>query len=232
MIVVLLGILGCLGTGYLFYDSWIGGVCLLPAVVIVCRRYEAWKKKRKNARMLLEFKELLYALAANLRTGYAMENAWIAAGKDMLLLYPQGCLLSGELEMVGRQLRLNVPIEKAIREFAGRSCLEEIESFSEVLSTAKRSGGNLVHMMEKTVTVITEKIELEQEIQTMLSGKRLEQKIMCGMPVFMLVYLKLTNPSYLNCMYHNWIGISIMTICLAGTGIAAYWGSRIVGIEV
>lgn len=230
--VILLGMLGCLGTGYLFYDSWIGSICLLPAVVILCRWYGAFRKRRQKAHMLLEFKELLYALAANLRTGYAMENAWIAAGKDIQLLYPQGCLLSGELEMVAAKLHLNVPIEKAVREFAQRSCLEEIDSFAEVLATAKRSGGNLVHMMEKTITVITEKIELEQEIQTMLSGKRLEQRILCGMPILMLLYLRLTNPSYLNCMYHNWIGISIMTVCLAGTGIAAYWGSRIVGIEV
>lgn len=230
--VVLLGIPVCLGMGYLFYDSWIGGICMLPALILLCRWYGIWKRRRQKARMLVEFKELLYALAANLRIGYAMENAWIAAGTDMQLLYPQGCLLSGELELIGAQLQLNVPIEKAVREFAGRSCLEEVENFAEVLSTAKRSGGNLVHMMEKTVTVITEKIELEQEIQTMLSGKRMEQRIMCGMPVVMLLYLRLTNPSYLNGMYHNWIGISIMTICLIGTGIAAYWGSRIVGIEV
>lgn len=230
--VMLTGILGCMGLGYLFYDSWFGGSCLLPGIVLLFRWYENWKRKRENNRLRLEFKELLYALSANLRTGYSMENAWIAAEKDMHLLYPQGCRISKELESVTGQLHLNVPIEKAVHDFAERNKLEEIQSFAEVLATAKRSGGNLVHMMEKTATVIAEKIELEQEIQTMLSGKRLEQRIMCGMPILMLLYLRLTNPSYLSCMYHNWIGIILMTVCMVGTAIVAYWGSRIVGIEV
>lgn len=232
LMVALIGIISCMSMGYLFYDSWIGGVCLLPAIIIIFRWYGRWKAERKQRQLLLEFKELLYVLSANLRAGYSMENAWIMAKKDMQLLYPQGFGLSEELENVATQLHLNVPVEQAVSALAERSRIEEIQSFAEVLFTAKRSGGNLIHMMEKTVVIIADKIEVEQEIQTMLTGKKLEQRIMCGMPMLMLLYLKITNPLYLTGMYHNWIGIGIMTLCLIGTGIAAYWGSRIVGIEV
>lgn len=218
--------------GYLFYDTWIGGICLSPACVLLCRYYDRWKAKRNQRQVLSEFKELLYTLSANLKTGYSVENAWVGARKDMILLYPQGSVISRELDMIASQLQLNVPIEKAVNAFAERMGLEEIQSFAEVLSTAKRSGGNLVHMMDKTANIIAEKIEVEQEIQTILSGKQMEQRIMCGMPILMLLYLKLTNPGYLDSMYHNWFGIIVMTVCIIGTGIAAYWGSRIVGIEV
>lgn len=219
-------------TGYLLYDTWIGGICLSPACFLLYRMYGEWKARRAKRQTLLEFKELLYALSANLKTGYSVENAWLGARKDMCLLYPQGSRIIKELDIIAAQLHLNVPIEKAVAAFAERSQLEEIQSFAEVLYTAKRSGGNLVHMMDKTATVIAEKIEVEQEIQTILSGKRMEQRIMCGMPFLMLLYLKITNPEYLAAMYHNWFGIIVMSLCLIGTGIAAYWGSRIVGIEV
>lgn len=231
-IVLLTGMLICMGIGYLFYDSWISGVCLLPMDLLGCHCYDLWKKKREQQQMLLEFKELLYTLSANLKTGYSVENAWFGAEKDMKLLYPQGSMMIKELNIITSQLHINVPVEKAVDAFAERAGLEEIQSFAEVLGTAKRSGGNLVHMMDKTANIIASRIETEQEIQTILSGKQMEQRIMCCMPVLMLLYLKITNPGYLDIMYHNWLGITVMTICLASTGIAAYWGSRIIGIEV
>lgn len=232
LLAALTGILICMIIGYLFYDTWIGGVCLSPACVMFCRFYGRWKEKRNKRQMLSEFKELLYTLSANLKTGYSVENAWLGARKDMSLLYPQGSVILYELDIIASQLHLNVPIEKAVEAFAERTGLEEIQSFAEVLSTAKRSGGNLVHMMDKIASIIAEKIEVEQEIQTILSGKQMEQRIMCGMPILMLLYLRVTNAGYLDSMYHNWLGIIVMTFCIIGTGIAAYWGSRIVGIEV
>ncbi len=227
-----IGIAGCLILGYLFYDSWLGAVGLSPLVVIVKRYYRKWSLRRRRQELLSEFKELLYTLSANLKTGYSIENAWINAGKDLRLLYPQGSILAEEAELAAAQLKLNVPIEKAIYHFAKRCDEEVIYRFASVVETAKRSGGNLVHMLDKTIHVITEKIEVDQEIQTILSGKKMEQRIMCVMPVGMLLYLKLTNPSYLEIMYHNWLGIWIMSVCMIGTGLAVWWGNRIVEIEV
>ena len=232
VVVLIAGIGVVMAMGFLFYDSWLGGVCLMPLAGLLVWRFRSWKRHRRKQQLLLEFKELLYALSGNLTAGYSVENAWIAAEEDLQNIYPENSQILMEMKKVSKQLHLRIPIEQAVRELAERSQLEEIESFAEVLFTAKRSGGNLVHMMDKTVTIIAERIEVEQEIQTMLTGKKLEQRIMCGMPVLMLLYLRLTNSVYLDCMYHNGIGILIMTLCLIGTGIAAYWGNHLISIEV
>jgi tight adherence protein B len=218
--------------GYLCYDSWIGGVCAMPALIPVLRLYKQWKHNREKREMLVEFKDMLYALASGLQAGYSVENAWISAQKDMQLLYPEDSSLLQEVNRVTMQLRVNVPIETALQTMAESCDLEEIYSFSEVLDTAKRSGGNIVKMMDKTAGIIAEKIEVEQEIQTMLSGKKLEQRIMCMMPFFLLCYLRITNGDYMDAWYHNPVGILIMTGCIAGTLLAMIWGSRIIGIEV
>lgn len=182
--------------------------------------------------MLNEFKELLRIVTANLKAGYSIENAWAAAETDFQNMYPLGCRMQEELQRIIRKLSLNVPIEQAIFEFAQQSGHSDIISFAEVLYTAKRSGGNLVHMMEHASNLIAEKIEVEQEIQVLLSGKKMEQRIMCSMPIFMLLYLRIMNPGYLDSMYHNLIGNTIMTICMLGIAAAACWGSRIMRIEV
>lgn len=228
---ILVGSMVSMGIGYLFFDSWIGGLSLLPCNGIAIRGYQSYKHQIQRQKMLAEFKELLYALSGNLKAGYSLEHAWMAAEKDLQSLYENG-ELKRSIQAVSRKLQLHVPLETAVSEFAKQTQLEEVMSFAEVLCTAKRSGGNLIHMMEKTAAVITEKIEVEQEIQTILSGKKLEQRIMCGMPFAMVLYLRLTNPEYLEILYHNWLGVILMTSCLVGTGIAAYWGKRMVSIQV
>lgn len=230
--VIGLGSVGCMVLGWLFYDSWKAGVLLMPCSIWLTGVYKKRKYERDRRNMLNEFKELLRIVTANLKAGYSIENAWTAAEKDFQNMYPLGCRMQEELQRIIRKLSLNIPIEQAVLEFAEQSGHSDIISFAEVLCTAKRSGGNLVHMMEHASNLIAEKIEVEQEIQVLLSGKKMEQRMMCSMPIFMLFYLRIMNPGYLDSMYHNSIGTVIMTVCMLGTAAAAYWGSRIMRIEV
>ncbi len=204
----------------------------MPAVVWLVRSYGGWKQNRKRQNMRQEFKDMLYALSSGLKAGYSMENAWICAEQDMALLYPEESFFRREMNRVSMQLKVNVSIEAAVQEMAKSCDLEEIYSFAEVLNTAKRSGGNMVKMMDKTSNIIAEKIEVEQEIRTMLSGKRMEQRIMCLMPFLLLFYMRLTNAEYMYSLYHNAAGILVMTVCILGAWIAFVWGNRIMRIEV
>ncbi len=40
----------------------------------------------------------------------------------------------------------------------------------------------------------------------MIAQKKLEQKVMNVMPLFLLFYLDITSPGYLNVLYHNVLG--------------------------
>ena len=218
--------------GNLCYDSLIGGCICLAGVPVFVRAYKRWRDEKAVQNMRLEFKDLLYALSSGLKTGYSMENAWITAEKDLKVIYPAKSILQQQVSVVSAKLRLNIPIEEAVQAMADACELEEIYNFAEVLHTAKRAGGNMVHMMEKTSNLIAEKVEVEQEIHTLLSGKRIEQRIMCGMPLFLLMYLRISNPDYIGALYHNFTGILVVSICVVLTIAAAVWGSLIMKIEV
>lgn len=218
--------------GNLCYDSLPGGCICLAGVPVFVRAYKRWRDEKSVQGMRLEFKDLLYALSSGLKAGYSIENAWMAAEQDLKVIYPAKSILQKQVSVVSAKLRLNIPIEEAVQEMADTCELEEIYSFAEVLHTAKRTGGNMVHMMEKTSNLIAEKVEVEQEIHTLLSGKRMEQRIMCGMPLFLLLYLRISNPDYIGALYHNTTGILVVSICMAGVAAAAIWGAAIMKIEV
>ena len=95
-----------------------------------------------------------------------------------------------------------------------RSGLEDIHSLAEVFSIAKRSGGNLINILKYTETLFIQKETIKNEIQTMITGKKLEILIMSMIPAGMISYLSISSPGFLEPLYHNFIGVMIMTGCL------------------
>ena len=77
-----------------------------------------------------------------------------------------------------------------------------------------------------------EKIDVEREITTLVSGKKLELKIMTMIPLGMVLYMKISFPEFLDVLYGNIAGVIIMSICLLVYVVAYELGRRIVEIEV
>ena len=108
-----------------------------------------------------------------------------------------------------------------------RSGCTEIKEFAQIFVLAKRNGGNMPEIIRESAAMIGQKIELQQEIAVLLSGKQMEQNIMKGMPFGILLYIGLTNQGYFDVLYHNWQGAALMTGCL-GIYLSAYiMGDRV-----
>ena len=87
-------------------------------------------------------------------------------------------------------------------------------------------------MMKKMVQNMEERIEVEDEIDTMLTAKRLEQNIMSAMPFVIILYLRVCNPGYMDVLYGNIPGASLMTVCLGLIVTTILWGRKIININV
>ena len=91
-------------------------------------------------------------------------------------------MLVKEFTWMVRQIGLNSTAEEVFEDFSKRSGIEEIQSFVQVFAVAKRSGGELVAIMNKTADSIRDKIQLHEEIRTMTASRQFEQKIMNLLP--------------------------------------------------
>ena len=94
------------------------------------------------------------------------------------------------------------------------------------LSMQKRSGGNMIEIIRDTASTIRQKAEVEQEIQTIISGKKMEVKVMQIMPFAMIGYLRITSPEFLVSLYGNAAGIIVMFICLFIYAIAVWFAKE------
>ena len=193
------------------------------------RRHFSQKRKEE---MLFHFKEILLMADAAQKAGYSMENAFVHAREEFVKLYGERPAMARELEIINRQVSLNVPLEKLLEDLADRSGIEEIGSFSQVFSFAKRSGGDFVRIFRNTTEKIRQKAEVEREISTVMAAKRMEMNIMNLMPFGILLYVGATSPEFLEPLYGNALGAAIMTACLAAYGCAYAIGKKIVDIKV
>lgn len=220
------------GIFYLFYRSlWI-------IILAVPMSYFAIKRKEKNLlenrkwQLNMEFKEAILSLCAALNAGYSIENAFAEAIKDLHLLYGEDSYIIPEFEYILYQIQMNQTVENVIEEFANRSGVEDISNFSEVVTTAKRTGGDLIKIIRTTGKTIGDKIEIKREIKTLITAKKFEAKIMNVIPLGIILYLLVTSPGFLDPLYHNFIGIVTMTTALFAYGVAYIWAEKIMDIPV
>lgn len=217
---------------YLFYGTFYCAILLSPYLI---RYMKSWKRQmiqKKRQAFCQQFKEAIQSLQAALNVGYSVENAMREAYLELRLLYKKDEPILREFRYMTRQLEMNLTVETILKEFAARVEEEEVQLFVAVFSMAKRSGGDMIGIIRNAVYQIGEKIDVKREIETMIAAKRLEFRIMSGVPFAMICYMKLSFPEFMNVLYGNVFGVVVMTLCLAVYVAAFEFGKRIVEIEV
>lgn len=199
---------------FFFYRSaWAIIPMLLVGGIFVYLRL--MKKRSYQQKVQLEqFKECVLSVLGAIKAGYAVENAFGESLLDMEVMYGKDCWIAEEIRVICRGLHNNKILEDGLRDLAFRSGLTEIREFAEVFAIAKRNSGNIPDTIELYSKIISEELELAKELETLLAAKRLEQKVMNVMPFLIVLYLEYTNPGYFDMMFHNLLGIAVMTGCL------------------
>lgn len=217
---------------YLFYER-IWAVCLLsPLGIYFFRVFVEQEKRKKKREFEKQFLDALQSLQAQLNVGYSMENAIKEVQRDLLLMYHKNSLIVLEFTYMTRQLGLNITAEQVWIEFADRVKLSVVDSFVTIFVLSKRSGGDGIAIIRNTVKQLNERAEVRAEIETVITGKRLEFYVMTVIPLGMIFYMKISFPEFISPLYGSLRGICFMSICLIFYFAAWKLGSMIVEIEV
>ena len=217
---------------FLFYDSPIAFVLLLPTAGLYIGRKRDELIRRRGKELRKEFRDLILAVSTALSAGYSIENSFREAYKDVSGLYGENSLMCRELKGFFRQIEIGVSLDRVVYEFSERAGIDEIRDFAEIFSLAKRNGGDFSEMIQKTVSILSGQEETEREIEVLLSGKKLEQKIMGVIPLIIILYLRFSTGGFLDTLYHNITGVIIMSVCLVIYVLSYLLAERIAAIKV
>lgn len=221
-----------LAVSFLFYQSVWALLLGIPIGFIWYRQKKKYLINEKKKKLSVQFRDGILAVAAALKVGYSVEKAFEESEKDLRMNYPPDADIIMEFQIINMQVKNNVVLEQLLLDFAKRSHINDIYDFVEVFAIAKRRGGDFGKIIKNTADIISEKIEVYQEIETFLTAKQFEQRIMSVVPLLIILYIRLTSPHFMDVMYHNLPGISVMTICLVVYCAAFFLAERITNIEI
>ncbi|MBQ3774267.1 MAG: hypothetical protein II833_07765, partial [Pseudobutyrivibrio sp.] len=100
------------------------------------------KQAKRKVSVMLEFKEYMMLIVAALQTGYSMEKALKQSEVELKRLYSEESMLLPLVHVMNQKIGMNIQLEKAFLEFARAINIDEAISLAEIISFAKRSGGN------------------------------------------------------------------------------------------
>ena len=232
IVYILESILLVAAVDYLFYKRLLMILLLLPAGFLFYRvRIRDFGRMRRK-KLERDFREAIGFIAISLRAGYSVENAFLEAERDLAGVIGEDADMTLEMHRINAGIRVSVPAEKVLRDFAVRSGSEEIGNFASVFYTARKLGGNMSEVTMETADKIGERLDVEREIETSVAAKKYEQRIMSVMPGVILLYMQLTSPGFLDVLYTTVFGAVVMTACLLLYAVSLFWGRKIVDIRV
>ena len=217
---ILEGIIIVLIAAYIFYENVFMAVILSPYVYIHYRQRIKERIVHDKKNFKKKFKDGIIAVSFALNVGYSIENAFGQAVDELTLMYGDDSDIVVKFKLIVIRLGQNENLEAILDDFA------------EIFRYAKRSGGDLMAVIKNTAQIIQQKEEVMSEVDTIISGKKMEQRVMSLIPAVIVIYLKVTAKEFIQPLYGNIAGIIIMTVCLAVYVVSDMWAKRIVNIEV
>lgn len=224
---------GAMGlVGWVFYRS---GLIVFIAAVLGLSYPEISKRKliekRRNI-LRVQFKDLLYYLGSSLSAGNSVEQSFCQVHTVLKGLYPGSRSdIVRETELILRRLQMNENIEGILKDFAVRTGIEEIHHFADVFSVCKRTGGNLIEVIRTTTAMISERIEIKQEIETGLTAKKQEQRLLSLSPIAMVMFISAMSAEFMEPLFTTPAGRLVMTISLCISGLGVFLSNRIMNIR-
>ena len=223
------------GVGMIFYHNVVLAGILALALAF---RYPEIRRKqiirRQKEELTIQFKDLLYALSAAMGAGRSLENAFQRALRDLEIMYDKDAPIMRETAHIVHRIRLNDTVVDALDDLAARAHIEDIQSFADVIRVCNGVGGDLVEVTRSTSQMISDKIETKSEIETIITGKKYESRIMCLLPIVMVALLGMSAPDFMAPVF-DWrgvIGPVVMTVAIVVFVGAYLLGERITDIEV
>lgn len=200
---------------FIFYRNAV--ISFLPVpLALLYPRYKmhsiiAKRKKELN----IQFKDMLYSLSSSMSAGKTVESAFREVLRDLSVMYPEPeSFILTEVRRINARIGMNESVETAINDFAIRAKLEDVDNFANVFNICKRSGGNIAEVIKNTSSIINDRIEVAQEVDTMLAERKFEKKVLNVIPVLMILLLSFSAPDYMEPVFSTGAGRLTMTISL------------------
>lgn len=200
---------------------------LLAVLAGVAPRVLLDNRVRRRADAFAEqLPETLLLLAGTLESGHSLIQG-IGA-----IVQEASAPTSTEFARVQTEVRLGKSIGRALEEMGERLGSEEFRWVVQAVEIQQEVGGNLAEVLKTVADALRHREGLRREVQVLSAEGRISGAILSALPVLLLLYIAVANPSYLSRLTGSTAGLLLLGVAFGLMGLGALWIRRIVKVEV
>jgi tight adherence protein B len=196
------------------------------AVPLVAKAVVRRQLKAVRDEFAVQFPSNLQVLASALRAGHSFNGAL-----EVVVDNAHEPARS-EMARIVRDDRLGVLPEDAIRRLARRMANRDVEQVALLAELQRTSGGNSAEVLDTVVATIRERAEIRGLVRTLTAQGRMARWILTGLPIFLTIFLWLTQPEVMKEFFSSGIGQVMLTVAAVMVVAGSLIIQRIVEIDI
>ncbi|MFB4394088.1 MULTISPECIES: type II secretion system F family protein [unclassified Pseudomonas] len=179
----------------------------------------SWRCRRRARQLVEQLPSLLDYSVRSLKAGRTLGDA-VLGGID-------GARepLRSAMGRVRRNVQLGVALDDAVKELAELYDLDELHLFALALRINQRYGGNASELLDNLIKLIREREQGRRQLKAMTGETRVTAWVLAALPLGMIGYFLLANPTYLLGMWRDSHGqlMLLLAFALQALGCLVLW---------
>lgn len=221
-------LLGMILLGWLLYASTHSPVAALlglfvPVGALLAIKMRAGQQRRKFSEQL---PDNLQVVASAMRSG----QTFVGALKAVLEDAPEPS--KRELRRAVMDEQIGIPLADALAGVTERMRSEDFQHVAVVAALQRETGGNTAEVIDLVAETVRERIEIRRMVRGLTAQGRLSGAILSMLPVGMLIFISMINPSYVHPLFHSTPGLIALGIALTLVVLGGLVMKKIIEIKV
>ena len=199
------------------------GICVVGFAIppIMVQRSRSKQQQLFNKQL----GESLTIMSNCMRSGYSFQQAMHSVSKEM---QPP---ISTEFGRVVREINYGATLEQALNNMAQRVGSKDFDLLISAVITSTQVGANLSEILDTISDTITDRIRLREEVRVFSAQGRMSGIIIGLLPVAVMLFLMVLNPTYLTDFINHPIGKLLLIASVFLEAVGFFLINRIVDIK-
>jgi tight adherence protein B len=214
--------------GYVIYKSVhspVGGLLglFMPVGAVLGIRFLAGRQRRLFSEQL---PDNLQVIASAMRAGQTFVGALKAVCEDA----PEPS--KRELRKAVLDEQVGIPLADALGSITERMKSQDFHHVAIVAALQRETGGNTAEVIDLVADTVRERIEIRRMVRSLTAQGRLSGGILSLLPVGMLMFISILNPSYVHPLFHTTPGLIALGVAIGLVVVGGLVMRKIIEIKV
>jgi tight adherence protein B len=184
------------------------------------------KRKKRMKKFLQLLPDALDLMSRGLSAGHAFTEALQMVSTEM----PEP--IASEFRKTYDEQNLGLSLKLALENLIQRMPLLDLRMCVTAIMIQRETGGNLSELLEKVAYTIRERFRIMEDLKTLTLSSRWSAWLLCGLPIFMAVYMTAMNPTYMEVMWRDPRGHNLLFIAATMQILGMLMVNKIMKIKI